>query len=148
MARGLKPTWVLVCDASRARVLAFDRAHEPWTVVEDLSHPAGRARSRELVDDKAGRMGPGSQPRTDPASTEEARFAHRLGGLLERGFDDHRYGDLVLVAPPRFLGLLRTSLTAPVARRVTTTVDKDLTRTDPRELRDRLQGRLATRPRE
>jgi len=140
----MRPTWVVVCDASRARLFAFDKRDEPWTVVEDLANPAGRARSRGLVEDKAGHLGPGSQPRTDPTRVEEERFAHRLGELLETGFDGHRYGSLVLVAPPRFLGLLRAALSAPVARRVTVSVDKDLTRSDPRELRDRLADKLAT----
>jgi protein required for attachment to host cells len=149
MARAVRPTWLLVCDASRARVFACEKADKPWTLVEDLSNPTGRARNRELVEDKAGRMGPGSQPRTDPASAEEERFADRLGELLESGFDGHRYGDLVLVAPPRFLGLLRASLSAPVARRVTASVDKNLARADPRDLRNRLARKLATlRPRE
>ena len=143
MAHGVKPTWVMVCDASRARVFTFDKSHDPWTLLEDLSNPAGRARSHELVEDKAGHLGPGSQPRTDPASAEEEKFASRLGRLLETGFDGHRYGDVVLVAPPRFLGHLRASLSPPVARRVTASIDKDLTRADPRELRERLADALA-----
>ena len=144
MASPEKPTWALVCDASRARVFGFGKIVEPWTLVEDLSNPVGRARTSSLVEDKAGHMGPGSQPRSDPTSVEEERFARRLGELLECGFDEHQYGNLVLVAPPRFLGLLRGSLSAPVARRVTASVDKDLTRCDARELRDRLAGRLAS----
>lgn len=135
----------MVCDASRARVYAFDTPPEPWTLLEDLSNPTGRTRSRELVEDKAGHLGPGSQPRTDPASVEEDKFADRLGQLLETGYDGHRYSDLVLVAPPRFLGRLRASLTPPVARRVTASVDKNLTRADVRELRERLGSKLAAR---
>lgn len=141
-------TWILVCDASRARVFALEKsAPWPWTLVEDVSNPSGRARVRDLVADKPGRTGVGMGPRSDPTEVEEERFASRLGDLLESGFDEHRYGGLVLVAPPRFLGLLRAALSAPVARCVTATLDKDLTRCEPRELRDRLAEQITISPR-
>jgi len=42
----MKATWILVCDASRARVFAFEKSEQPWAVVEDITNPAGRARVR------------------------------------------------------------------------------------------------------
>jgi len=73
----MKATWVLVCDASRARVFAFEKSEQPWAIVEDIINPAGRARVRDLVEDKAGRAGPGMEPRRDPRELRE-----RLAGEL------------------------------------------------------------------
>ena len=142
-------TWILVCDASRARILAAEHEEQPWATVEEVDHPAGRNRVRDLVADKEGRIrqsGHGRQgsmePDRDPTDVEAGRFARILAARLERGFDEHRYARLVLVAPPRFLGLLRKELSDPVGRLVTATVARYLTRAGSRELREHLHGRL------
>ena len=48
-------TWILVGDASRARIFAFDKEDGPWVLVEQIENPLGRARTSELVTDRAGR---------------------------------------------------------------------------------------------
>ena len=45
--------------------------------------------------------------------------------MLDDGRIQHRYGKLVLVAEPRFLGNLRAALSSPTAALVTAAVDKD-----------------------
>jgi protein required for attachment to host cells len=134
----LTTTWILVSDASRARVFSFDKDDGPWRLVEQLEHPLGRARTSDLVSDRAGRqrqIGPPLSQQTDPAEQESHRFAEKLCHLLQKGSDDHRFARLVLVAPPRFLGYLREILREPVARHVVASLDKDYTLHDERELR-------------
>jgi protein required for attachment to host cells len=145
----METTWILICDASRARILSFDHEHEPWGVVEEHGNPEGRARGRDLASDRegrtrlAGRGGQGSmEPGRDPTSIEARRFARFLAGRLEQGFDEHRYARLVLVTSPRFLGLLRKTLSDPVARLVAVTVAKSLTRANTRDIRAHLECRL------
>ena len=131
-------TWILVGDASRARVFSFDKDDAPWQLVEQIEHPLGRARTSDLVSDRAGRArdgGPPAAQQTDPAEQESHRFAERLCHLLQKASDEHRFARLVLVAPPRFLGYLRDILREPVARHVVKSLDKDYTRHDERELR-------------
>jgi protein required for attachment to host cells len=138
-------TWILVSDASRARVFAFDKEGDPWRLVEEVEHPLGRARTSDLVSDRAGRqrqVGPAMAAPTDPAEAESHRFAERLAHLLQKGSDEHRFGRLVLVAPPRFLGYLRDVLREPVARHVVLSLDKDYTHMDERELRGLLAPQL------
>ncbi|MBW2282551.1 MAG: host attachment protein [Deltaproteobacteria bacterium] len=131
-------------DASRARIFEYAR-NKPWELVEEIDHPAGRARAHDLVVDRAGTVrqsGTGTRaamaPHTDASDVEQRRFARQLGELLQRGFNEHRYHALVVAAPPRFLGFLRKELSDPVQRTVRETVDKDLTHLDMRELADRL----------
>jgi protein required for attachment to host cells len=134
----LATTWILVSDASRARIFAFDKDDGPWGLVEQLEHPLGRARTSDLVSDRAGRqrqVGPPVSQQTDPAEQESHRFAERLGHVLQKGNDEHRFARLVLVAPPRFLGYLRGILREPVARHVVASLDKDYTLQDEKELR-------------
>ena len=142
-------TWILVSDASRARIFSFDKEDGPWRLVEEIDHPLGRARTGDLVSDRAGRSGPGGvgsqapfESHTDPAEQESHRFAEKLCHVLERGCDEHRYARLVLVAPPRFLGYVRGVLREPVARHVVASFDKDYTRIDEREVRRLLQPHL------
>ncbi len=131
-------TWILVGDASRARIFAFDKEDGPWVLVAEIDHPPGRARTSDLVTDRAGRqreIGPPLEGRTDPAEQESHRFAEKLGHLVGKGFDEHRYARLLLVAPPRFLGYLRGVLREPVLRHVVRSTDKDYTHHEVRELR-------------
>jgi len=145
----MKTTWILVADASRARVISLQEKDKDWTVVEEIDNPAGRARTNELVVDKPGRVrqsGTGSQrtmdPHTDPDDVEEEKFAHRLAGIVEKGFDTNRFGRLALVAPPRFLGLLRKELGDPVRGSVVAEIKKDLTQLNLRDLRPRLADEI------
>jgi len=144
-------TWVLICDASRARIFQYEKKDDPWTMVDEIDHPAGRAHVSDLVTDKRGRvqqvggggsLRPGMEPRTDPSDVEAERFAHRLGGLLTKAHDDHRCESVVLVAPPRFLGLLRKTLPPGVERSVSATIGKDYTQHESRDLQKRLVTQL------
>ena len=56
--------------------------------------------------------------------------------------NENRYGALVLVAEPHFLGELRTALDAPTAALVTATLDKDLGGIETRDLAQHLAGVL------
>jgi len=49
------------------------------------------------------------------------------------------FDELVLVAPPKFLGMLRDELQNPLDKLVTRTVDKDLTRLTVHELVEALK---------
>jgi len=142
-------TWILVGDAARARIFAIEKEHGPWQLVEELDHPAGRARTSELVSDRAGRTRPGEQgarapgmEHMDAAERESLRFAERLGAVLQQGHDDRSFDRLVVVAPPRFLGSLRSVLRDPVARQIAASLDKDYTHHDERELRRLLAPHL------
>jgi protein required for attachment to host cells len=53
-------------------------------------------------------------------------FARELADVLRQGRNDHRFTKLVLVAEPRFLGMLREALDDTTAGMVAGTVTKDL----------------------
>src|SRR5262245_8827049 len=127
-------TWILVSDASRARLFQKVSGVEVWRLVEELAHPESRAHTHDVVTDRSGRSqrsGSASystamEPQTPPKYVEMENFAHLLAGRLEQGFGKKAYDRLILIAPPRFLGLLRERLSDQVAKRVTASLDKDL----------------------
>ncbi|HUI26373.1 MAG TPA: host attachment protein [Candidatus Kryptonia bacterium] len=139
-------TWILVSDASRARLFATTGKLKPWTLVQELDHPKSRLKGQDITTDKAGRMrqsfGAGSRPAmASPTSTKEVEaehFTQELAALLESGHGRNEFSRLVLVAPPHFLGLLRKLLSPPLIKRIAATIDKDLTQLHERDLPERL----------
>jgi protein required for attachment to host cells len=61
-------------------------------------------------------------------------FSRRIGDYLEKARTDHRFHQLVLVAPPKFLGLLRKELGKEVGKLVADELPKDLSWFNEREL--------------
>jgi len=144
-------TWIVVADRSRARI--FEEVRSPRAVQEiaDFVNPAGRAHHRELTTDAEGRSrstGLGTRAHAaspgTPADVHEAeRFARQIADHLERARNAHRYGALWLVAAPRFLAMLRKSLSRELRKTVAAEIDKDLTRSTLREIDSFLAGRRA-----
>ncbi|APR84387.1 Hypothetical protein A7982_09736 [Minicystis rosea] len=153
-----RTTWILVCDASRARLFAETGPARDFSLVGSYEHPASRERVRDLVTDSNGRKAiggshgvglngrpvgfhgrPGVEPDTDPKDVEAQKFARTLSDVLEKGFDAHAYEALVVTAPPRFLGQLKESMSEKVKRRITLAMDKDLSLLPPRDLVRRLR---------
>jgi protein required for attachment to host cells len=150
-------TFVLVADASRARLFA----HEPhentpgkFVLLEEFDHPASRAKVADIMADKPGRTfssGPmtaarsAKEYRTDPKQVEAEKFVRELSRHLVSSFDAHAFDALVVAAPPKFLGLLRAALAQQhdhVSERVIAWHEKDYTSiTDLAELAERLAPR-------
>jgi protein required for attachment to host cells len=86
---------------------------------------------------------PGAAPETDPKEVEAQKFARELADVLERGLNDHAYESLVVVAPSRFLGLLRGSVAKTVRKRIDGTIEKDLTWLERPQLEQRLRQMMA-----
>lgn len=142
-----RTTWILVCDASRARLLAEPAGARHLTEIEAFEHAESRARVRDLMADANGRKPgggwghrPGVEPDTDPKEVEAQKFARRLADVLQKGLDDHAYEALILVAPPHFLGLMRECVSAQVAKRVGHSIGKDVAMETPREIEARLRA--------
>ena len=81
---------------------------------------------------------PHSKAHSSPKQIEAERFAQRLGGYLEDAMARRQFDDLVLVAPPHFLGVLKGALGRQVAKHVRQAIDKDLSMLAAAEIRERL----------
>jgi protein required for attachment to host cells len=143
-----KGTWIVLADAATARVYEAGSQRDGWTLLSELQHPESRALDSELGSDKPGRVkqAGGSrsamEPRTPPKKVEIDRFARQLAGALGEGLRKGAYQQLVLVAPPAFLGVLRGHLSERVQARVEAVVEKDYLHIEQREARVLIEGQL------
>jgi protein required for attachment to host cells len=149
------PIWILVADASRARLLVVGGPEQPLVEQQALVHPASRARDSEIYSDRPGRVaqahvgphpGHGSRSSMEPGTSahdvEHQHFARQVADALQRGLNEHAYTRLVVVASPSFLGLLRKEMSPQVSRLVSTTLDKDYTLCGLDELERHLKEHL------
>ena len=160
MSRQTETTWVLISDASRARLFSIERPGLPLQLVQEFEHPESRAANQDLASDRPGRVqqsgqshgpmaGPSkgsrsaAEPQTTPKEVEHQHFARELAAALYKGATGNAYTHLVLAAPPQFLGLLREFIDETVRKRVTASMHKDYTHLDLRELTERVQESLA-----
>jgi protein required for attachment to host cells len=134
--------WIVIADAAHARLFAA-RGGAPWTFVAALEHPLSAAKTNEIVSDRAGRVQQRANPgrsaaarRTSPKQIEAEHFARELAKFLDT--ERLRYAQLVLIAPPRFLGLLRSQLSDSVRGAVATSLAQNWTDVPELELPSRL----------
>lgn len=130
-------TRVVVAHQTGARFME----HRPGfgrhlTLVKQLEHPEGRKKSSELDTDRAGASassgggtgGGGRSMSTEHSAHQHvaAQFAKEIADELKKERAHGEFNDLILVAEPRFLGLLRGSLDSQTAHHVVSSVSKDL----------------------
>ncbi len=140
-------TWILVAHDAGARLFENEGPGKGIELIEELDHPEGRERDRDFDSDRPGRSfrKNSADPRRAAMSRSESPhervvsdFARALAQKLQHGRTSNRYDRLVLVAPPRFLGLLRSSLDGPTAQLVVGSLDKDLAAQRESELAEHL----------
>ncbi|MGB3051875.1 MAG: host attachment protein [Polyangiales bacterium] len=136
-------TYILVAHEAGARLFENDGIGHGLELVESIDHPKGRARDRDINSDRPGRSfrKNSGDPRRASMSQSEgphdravSDFARELSEKLRHARVENRFDRLVLVAPPRFLGLLRSSLDGPTSQLVIGSIHKDLATSKEAEL--------------
>ncbi|HTW94372.1 MAG TPA: host attachment protein [Tepidisphaeraceae bacterium] len=138
--------WIVIADASGARIFSLAGATKPLELVREIGNPQGRLRTHDLVTDQPGRVNkagsPGTrsaaEPRTSAHEESAEEFARRLARFLGEEGERQAYKTLSIAASPHFLGLLRESLSKEVDHRVRATVAGDLTHVPADELRNHI----------
>ena len=137
-------TWILVANASLAKLYANLGPNKGLTLVKELIHPESRQKNGELVSDRSGAMGAvgsggGSmQPQTLPKQHEAKVFAQEIAQALYQGRTSNAFKRAILVAPPAFMGLLNAVIDGQTAQLITDRFEKDYTKTPENELGERL----------
>jgi protein required for attachment to host cells len=146
----MKPTttWIVIADSARARVMQNGGPDKGVQAVQGLMFEGDHSPSSEITADKPGRAFDSvgnarhaMEPSSNPHDELKAQFVRQIVGELEMRVD--AYDRLILVAPPRALGLFRKALPAAVASKVTGELDKDLTHLPNAELPSHLGKLLA-----
>ena len=125
-------TWIVVADGSRARCFTM-KADRSLVEFESLVSPEHRLHEADLTSDRAGRTfdsrGSGRhamEPRHTAINQEVLSFSNRLADRIEQSRIAGEIDRLVLVAPPKFLGQLRSSLSNASAKLVVLSIDKEM----------------------
>jgi protein required for attachment to host cells len=139
--------WIVVAESSRARIFTMEGALAPLRELEDLSHPAARLPGRELRSDRSARVSRGrgqenhpGEPNVEPKQQEAIQFARQISERLEQARTKGELEELVLIAPPAFLGLLRQNLSAATEKHLAKSIDKNLVQMSEREIREYVVG--------
>lgn len=141
-------TWILVANASLARLYENLGPNKGLKLVKELIHPESRLKNSELVTDRPGSMaasgnGQGAkQPQTLPKDHQAKVFAHELAQELYQGRTRNAYGRAIVMAPPAFMGMLNGVIDHPTAQLITDRFEKDYTKSPEPQIREKLSSCL------
>lgn len=137
-------TWVVAADGAQARI--FEERIRAGEVVErkaeamaqkggDYPHAAG---SGATVHERAGPRRHGADERA-PRQEAEDRFLARLADQLGKDAQAGAFDELVILAPPRALGALRSALPKAAAQRLAGSSPVECVHEDAAAIRQRLR---------
>lgn len=145
---------------SRIRIVVADQAEaifydtpslqaQPKEVAH-ISDPLAHQHDREFSSDRPGRTyeSVGGQRHAieredDPRQREAVRFAKRISRRLDEARRKGEYDELIVVAGPPFLGLMRKEMSRPTRERVVHEIRKDLVHSPVESLRRHLPASAA-----
>lgn len=135
-------TWILVSNASEARLFETQKYPKSLSLRKSFSHPRSRLKNSALATDRAGHFH-GDSARTShgafneailPKQYEAEQFAKTLVSELNAGRNAHDYQHLVIVSSPHFHGLLNKHMNNHVKKMVGRHIEKDYTTLKEQEL--------------
>lgn len=148
-ARPAPGIWVIAADAGQARIFRVEHEDGLMSEIEDLINPEAHLQRHEAKSDRNGRVSQGTrsgsnafEPRESYEQHVAEAFARLLGQKLCEARRDGTVNRIYILAPPGFLGHLRTNLDAPTLRIVAGEVVTDLVRHRPEEIRSALPAAL------
>lgn len=136
----MRKTWVVVADRSRARLFSVATPRGPLEELEDLVHPEARAHERDLTSDRPGRSNDQHVLGAEHSARDQQahEFAREIALRLEAGRIEHQLEQLIVVAAPDVLGMLRKTMSGGLAKLVVLEIDKNVTQRKPADIRKML----------
>lgn len=137
-------TLVILADGMQARGLAERRRHGPlselasWGLKADESERHIARTHGGTVTSRVG-YGRDNVLEAPPAEAAEKRFLEEVAERINRSAAAGEFEHLVLIAPPRALGVLRQALKPAVVRRIEVTDDHERIRATAEEIRSILR---------
>lgn len=130
----MKPEWIVVANASLARLFSRDGHGGPLRPLPALTHAESRQKVHEQVTDRAGhedsdhhRGGATFEPRTDVLRKAQERFAREIAHRIDQALQHGECGGVTVLASSPFLGTLKHHLTPATQKALRSVHDLDLT---------------------
>jgi protein required for attachment to host cells len=137
--------WIVVAESSRAKIYVTDLSAKKLRELEGFVHSDSRRHAHDITSDLPGRKkggGDGShhalEAETGIKEGEAVLFAQQIDNYLLAGRNENQFDQLVLIAAPAFLGLLRRHMDTQVAKLVVHELPKNLVKSDVAEIRKHL----------
>ncbi|MCV2369919.1 host attachment protein [Roseateles oligotrophus] len=141
-------TWIVLCNAARARICERSDRNSELREVADFVHPQSQLKGIDLASDRPGKVmraigesspgGTALDARTDPHRKQHELFARQLASYVDEAVKAKRCGALLLVASNPFLGELKSQLSPACEKVLQGTLPSDLTGLALPELTQRL----------
>jgi protein required for attachment to host cells len=138
--------WVVVCDGKKALVLENEGDEKFLNLKTRAVHEQPDLKTHDLGTDAPGRAfssvgaGRSAVEQTDWHEQEEHKFLHKLLARLEVAVNAGEAKSLILIAPPRALGVLRQAISTTLRAAVRGEIDKDLVKLPVYEIEKHLAG--------
>lgn len=152
-ARKPHENWIVVADRAHARILTTEKPDlSDLREIKTLIHPPGASHPRDVLTDRPGRF-PGNSGEcasgdsaTDYRHQTAQDFAVEVIAALEHGRNHQQFGQLVLIAPPLFLGVLREHLSGPLQKLVKADFAKELVQASLEEIGNFVRHEMQAKP--
>ncbi len=139
-------SWVVVCDGTKALVFSNEGDAELLNLKpldirvepEPLTHDLGTDRPGRVHQSLGASRS--AVESTDFHAEAEANFISKLAERLDKAASAHEMSHVILVAPPKALGILRKHLTPELQALVKAEVAKDLAQLSTSEIEKHLAG--------
>ena len=125
--------WILVANQAEAQIYSASQIHGKLVLVATLTHAEGAAHARDLISDAPGRVhdrsGPARhamEPDTGVKEEGRRRFVKELVERLKTAHLQGKFDQLVLLAAPAVLGVIRKTLNGGLVKAVVKEIPKDV----------------------
>ena len=137
-----KKTWLIIADATVVSIYALYKAkilqhatESDLELVAKYNHAEGRMHERDFTADEQGHFQSGTFVGvTNHKDVAMQQFAHDVAHKVEQGRQENLFHELILVAPPTFMGYLNKNLSTDAKRLVTKEIEKEYTNITPKEM--------------
>ena len=148
----MKMIWILVANQAEAQIYASGQLSGNLLLVEVLANKEGVTHPRDLVSDAPGRSfdstGLGRHamdPKTGVMEEQRRKFVKKMAARLQAAHLKGDFSQLVLLAAPAVLGVIRKSLTTELKKIVIKEIPKDVIGQDVGKIQSQLQRAFALR---
>lgn len=129
----MKINWILVANQAEAQIYASGQVPRHLMLVDTLVNETGTAHSRDLISDAPGRAFDrfGSarhamEPNVGVKLEQRRRFVKDMVDKLEKAHSKGDFDQLVLLAAPAVLGVIRKTLPTDLVKSVVKEIPKDV----------------------
>ena len=148
----MKMIWILVANQAEAQIYSSGQLPGNLLLVDVLANKEGTTYPRELISDAPGRAfnstGSGRhamEPNTGVKEEQRRRFVKEMADRLQAAHLKGDFAQLVLMAAPAVLGVIRKSLTAGLKKTVIKEIPKDVIGQDVGKIQSQLARAFALR---